>query len=156
MQILRLILVIILIGSACTSAEENAVLGERRGRAANVFHDGILLLHANSELSPTADGFLQDPFFYYFTGLGDTVGAVFAIDGKTGESWLFLPSDPPFRKSGLQPEVQPGTEAAKRLGIAHVVDWSELEQFLSAHVIQRLPLYYGDNRGDPLSCPLTS
>ncbi len=148
MRILRLILVIILIGSACAATAENTVIRERRRRAVTAFHDGILLLHANSELSSTADGFRQDPFFYYFTGLGDTVGAVLAIDGKSGESWLFLPSQPPFLKSGLQPEVQPGPEAAKRLGIEHVVDWSELEQFLSAHAVPRLPLYYADGRWD--------
>ena len=34
----------------------------------------------------------RTPFFYYFTGLGNTVGAVLAIDGRSGESWLFLPS----------------------------------------------------------------
>jgi Xaa-Pro aminopeptidase len=145
MRILRLILVIILTGSTCTATAENTVVRERRRRAAAAFHDGILLLHANSELSSTADGFRQDPFFYYFTGLGDTVGAVLAIDGKSGESWLFLPSHPPFQKSGLQPEVQPGPEAAKRLGIEHVVDWSELEQFFSVRAVQRLPLYYVDD-----------
>jgi hypothetical protein len=48
---------------------------------------------------------------------------LFAIDGKSGESWLFLPSKPPFAKSGLQPEVAPGAEAVKQLGIEHVVDW---------------------------------
>jgi Xaa-Pro aminopeptidase len=146
MRILRAICVIILIGSICAATAEDAPVRERRRRAAAAFHDGIVLLHANSELSTTADGFRQDPFFYYFTGLGDTVGAVLAIDGKSGESWLFVPSAPPFLKSGLQPEVQPDPEAEKRLGIDHVVDSSDLEQFLSSHALQRLPLYYADAR----------
>lgn len=92
-----------------------------------------------------ADGFRQDPFFFYFTGLENTVGAVLAIDGKSGESWLFLPSKPPFLRSGLKPEAEPGTESAKRLNIEHVVDWSELESFLSSRSSQTLLLYYADD-----------
>ncbi len=134
MRVPGLILTIVLIGFTCTATSQNAVVHERRQRAAAAFSDGILLFHASSELDPTADGFRQDPFFYYFTGLGNTVGAVLAIDGKSGESWLFLPPNPPFSKIGLQPEIQPGPEAMKRLGMEHVVDWSELGKFLvSAH-----------------------
>ena len=124
------VFVIVLIGSTCALAE-NADTRDRRHRAARAFHDGILLVHAKSQLDSTADGFRQDPYFYYFTGLQNTVGALFAIDGKSGESWLFLPSKPPFAKRGLQPEVAPGVEAVKQLGIEHVVDWSELKGFLA-------------------------
>jgi Xaa-Pro aminopeptidase len=145
MRVPGLILAILFITSSCSATVENNVGRARRQRAATAFHNGILLLHANSELDSTADGFRQDPFFYYFTGLGNTVGAVLAIDGKSGESWLFLPSEPPFLKSGLQPEVKPAPEAAKRLGIEHVVDWTELEEFLAAHAGQAPPLYYADD-----------
>jgi Aminopeptidase P, N-terminal domain len=147
MRVPGLILAIVLIGFASTATSEDTVVRGRRQRAAVAFRDGILLMHASSELDLTADGFRQDPFFYYFTGLGNTVGAVLAIDGRSGESWLFLPSRPPFLRSGLQPEVQPGPEAAKRLGIEHVVDWSELEGFLAARAGQSPPLYYGDDLG---------
>src|SRR5271168_5666579 len=115
MRVHGLIVAIVLIGVTCMATSENTVARERRQRAAAAFRDGILLLHANSELDLTADGFRQDPLFYYFTGLGNTVGAVLAIDGKSGESWLFLPSEPPFLRAGLQPEVQPGPDAVKRL-----------------------------------------
>jgi Xaa-Pro aminopeptidase len=135
----------VLIGSACLASGENTAVRERRQRAAAAFRDGILLIHASSELDLTADGFRQAPFFYYFTGLGNTVGAMLAIDGKSGESWLFLPSRPPFSKIGLEPEVQPGPETAKRLGVEHVVDWSEMESFLASHAGQAQPLYYGDD-----------
>lgn len=145
MRVLRLVLTVTLICLTCMAAAEDTVLRERRERAATAFHDGILLLHASSELSLTADGFHQDSFFYYFTGLSDTVGAVLAIDGKSKESWLFLPSKPPFATLGLQPEVQPGTDGAKRLGIDHVVDWSELAGFLTAHAGQAAALYYADD-----------
>src|ERR1700733_12723411 len=97
---------------ALPSAAQSADFAERRQRAATEFHDGILLLHSNSELNASADGFRQDPYFYYFTGLENTVGALLAIDGKSNESWLFLPSLPPFFKSGLPPTVKarPGVE----------------------------------------------
>jgi len=85
-----MILSIVLAGTTSMATSENGIARERRQRAAAAFHDGILLFHASSELNITADGFRQDPFFHYFTGLGNTVGAIFAIDGKAGESWLFL------------------------------------------------------------------
>lgn len=141
----RVAAVIVLLSSVLASAADSSVLRERRQRAASAFHDGILLLHASSELSITGDGFRQNPFFYYFTGLENTVGTILAIDGASGESWLFLPSSPPYAKSGLQPEVQPGPEAAKRLGIEHVVDWSELQGFLGARAKGKTVLYYAND-----------
>src|SRR5580698_9576578 len=114
---------------ALLSVAQSADFAERRQRAANEFHDGILLLHASSELNASADGFHQDPYFYYFTGLENTVGALLAIDGNSNESWLFLPSHPPFLRSGLQPEVKAGADAEKNLALKHVVDWDELKGF---------------------------
>jgi Xaa-Pro aminopeptidase len=96
-------------------------------------------------LDLTSDGFRQDPYFYCFAGLENTVAAVLAIDGKAGETWLFLPSRPPYLKSGLKPEVQPGEETAKRIGIEHVVDWSEMEEFFAAKAGQPPPLYYAED-----------
>lgn len=136
---------IALAGTTCVASPESAIVRDRRQRAAAAFQDGILLFHASSELNISADGFRQDPVFYYFAGLANTVGAVLAIDGKTGESWLFLPTKPPFLKSGLQPEVQPGADSEKRLGIEHVVDWSKLEEFLASHASQAVPLYYAND-----------
>ena len=145
MRVPRLFLAVVLLGSTCMAASENTVLRERRQRAAAAFPDGILVFHANSGLDLTADGFRQDPYFYYFTGLENTVAAVLAIDGKAGETWLFLPSHPPYLKSGLKPEVQPGEETAKRIGIEHVVDWSEMEQFFAAKAGQPPHLYYAED-----------
>ena len=145
MQVPGLFLAIVLLGSTCLAASESTVLRERRQRAAAAFPDGVLVFHANSGLDLTADGFRQDPYFYYFTGLENTVAAVLAIDGKAGETWLFLPSHPPYLKSGLKPEVQPGAESAKRIGIEHVVDWSEMQQFFAAKAGQPPPLYYAED-----------
>jgi Xaa-Pro aminopeptidase len=130
---------------ACAVATDVATLRERRQHAATAFHDGILLVHALSRLDITADGYRQDPYFYYLTGLENSIGSILAIEGKSGESWLFLPSQPPFTKSGLKPQVRPGSEAAKQWGIDQVVDWSELESFLAARARSPLPIYYAND-----------
>src|ERR1035438_6854017 len=140
----RLIIVILLFASF-TSAVDSAAMSARRKRAANAFHDGILMVHALSRLDLAVDGFRQDPYFYYLTGLENTVGAIFALDGKTAESWLFLPDHPPYQKRGLQPEALPGPEAASRLGIDHVVDWSEFDGFLSRQAASSPHIFYADD-----------
>jgi Xaa-Pro aminopeptidase len=115
---------------------------QRRQRAAAAFHDGILLVHANAPAGLTDDGFRQDPIFYYFTGLEDTINAVLAIDGESGESWLFLPPSLPvpfsyFSKLNFSEEA----DAAKRSGIEHVADWSELDSFLAKQAGSSKHLY---------------
>jgi hypothetical protein len=69
MRILGLIAAITVVGSSYAAAADNNVQRERRQHAATAFHDGIVLLHAGSRLDETADGFRQNPYFYYFTGL---------------------------------------------------------------------------------------
>jgi Xaa-Pro aminopeptidase len=131
-------------------------LWERRQRAATMFRDGILLVHANSTLGITADGFRQDPSFYYFTGLADTPSALLAIDGRSGQAWLFLnqpvrsaalgESMDPISVKSLRPEVSPGQDAAERLGMYRVEDWSELEQFMKEKASSASTLYYVPQR----------
>lgn len=131
-------------------------LVERRQRAAMTFHDGILLVHANSTLSISADGFRQDPTFYYFTGLANTPSALLAIDGRSGQAWLFLnppvhsaalaQSMDPISVESLRPEVSPGPDAADRLGMYRVEDWSKLEQFMKERSSSTSILYYAPQR----------
>jgi Xaa-Pro aminopeptidase len=113
-------------------------LRQRRQRAGREFSDGILLLHANPRLELTGDGFRQDPAFFYFTGLENTSGALLAIDGKSGESWLFLPSEQLRPMRALLPEAAPGAESEKKLGIEHVADWIELRSFLESRKAPRV------------------
>lgn len=129
---------------------------ERRERAAQAFPDGVVLLHGSPDLSDFGDGFRQDPLFYYFTGLADTVSAILAIDGQTGQSWLFLPSRSPFTKSGLVPEVRADAASAKRLNIEHELDWSALEPFLASRAARHAIVYYAkdDARFDALPANL--
>ena len=132
----NLLVLLLALSAACAYAQQSAS-AERRHRAVAAFHDGIVLLHASPATDIPPDGFHQDPYFFYFTSLENTVGAVLAIDGTKGESWLFLPTNPPFRKSGLVPEIQPG---AANSGFDHVADWADLDGFLGAHTSARL--YY--------------
>ena len=133
-----------------TRAVDNSALVERHKRAASAFHDGILLVHAQSRLDIDADGFRQEPYFFYLTGLENTVGATFAIDGKTGESWLFLPSHAPFEKGGLTPEARPGSDSERRWSIDHVLDWSEFDTFLSRQAASAARIFYA---ADPAAYP---
>jgi Xaa-Pro aminopeptidase len=143
-------IVMVLLAASFAGALDNTTISARRKRAASAFHDGVLIVHALSRLDTAADGYRQDPYFYYLTDLENTVGALLAIAGKSGESWLFLPDHPPFQRGGLQPEVLPGEVAAKRLGIDHVLEWFELDQFLSRESVSAPTLYYPD---DPFGYP---
>ena len=146
------IVVLFLISTLHVVAADKGELQQRRQRAAAAFHDGILLVHARSALDNTGDGFRQDPAFYYFTGLESTASALLAIDGPTGQTWLFLSL--PAQSSGLvesmgsrstkslQPEVSPDSEAAARLGIGHVEEWSKLSEFLAQRGSSSTTLYY--------------
>jgi Xaa-Pro aminopeptidase len=136
-------LVAFILGAIANSAAaDKTSLQDRRRRAAMTFHDGIVLIHANSRMDIAADGFRQDPFFYYLTGQENVVSALLAIDGKSGESWLFLPSQSPFAKYGLKAPLTPGPDAVHQSGIDHVVDWTQLESFLATRAASSIPLYY--------------
>jgi len=146
MRLKLVVSVVVVFATLCTCSAETSELRERRARAAAAFRDGILLVHARSSFDLAADGFRQDPIFYYFTGLENTAGALLAIDGRSRESWLFLPSKAPFEDAGIRPEISPGPESAKQLGIDHVVDWGELEGFLASRASSPTRLYYAANR----------
>src|SRR5579863_4443103 len=82
----------ILLVTVSAFGADTSELQQRRQRAAAAFSNGILMLHARSVADYTSDGFRQDPAFFYFTGLENTVGAILAIDGRSSQSWLFLPT----------------------------------------------------------------
>jgi Xaa-Pro aminopeptidase len=125
-------------------ALNTADLQDRRHRAAAAFHDGILLVHATSEYASDIDGFRQNPPFYYLTGLENTSSALLAIEGTSGQTWLFVNPERPFARS-LPAEVEAGAEGAARLGMDHVVEWQELEKFLAERAKPAAKLYYADD-----------
>lgn len=109
---------------------------ERRQRASKAFSDGILLLHSKTTTNDADDGYREEPAFYYLTGLENSPSAILAIDGKSGDSWLFLNTKLPVG------DVQPGAEAERKLDIQHVVDWSELDGFLTRQMTAGEVIYY--------------
>ncbi|MGA3202620.1 MAG: aminopeptidase P N-terminal domain-containing protein [Bryobacteraceae bacterium] len=119
-------------------AADTSELQIRRQRAATEFGDGILMVHAKSVADESSDGFRQDAAFYYFTGLENTLGAILAIDGRSHESWLFL--RPPTRREQLLGPA--ASDAVKQAGIEHMVDWSELQNFLEKNETAATTLYY--------------
>ena len=150
----------LLMAVSALAADTNE-LQERRQRAAATFGDGILLVHAKSALEEPNDGFRQDAGFYYFTGLENTAGAILAIDGRSRESWLFLPTKPLLGSL----EGLPGSNSVKHAGIEHVADWSELKSFLDKNGASVTPLYFAPTgyslpdlpptvSGDPSNAPL--
>ncbi len=138
---MRTTALVVLLLSMYGAAADKPELMLRRQNAVAMIRDGILLIHGTSELSMTADGFRQAPFFYYLTGLADTPGALLALDGRSGESWLFLPAKVPLTE-GSQADVSPDSETSARTGIDHVVDWSELQHFLAARATVPTVLYF--------------
>lgn len=119
-------------------AAELAELKERRERAAKAFADGVLLLHSNATPGIVADGYRERAAFYYLTGLENSPGVMLAIDGKSGESWLFVP---PLQRYETR-EVEGGDATARKLGLDHVVDWAEVENFLAKKISLGEQIYY--------------
>jgi Xaa-Pro aminopeptidase len=111
---------------------------ERRQRAATAFSDGVLLLHSKTSTDSPSDGYREEAAFYYLTGLEDSPGTILAIVGKSGESWLFVPAA--VSKGGA--ETRPGEEAARNVGLDHVVDWKELQGFLTEQMKAGAKIYY--------------
>jgi Xaa-Pro aminopeptidase len=133
---------IINFGAGVAAAGDLAELKQRRLAAAHEFADGLLLLRADSTFRLTADGYRENPPFYYLTGLENVQGAFFALDGRTGESWLFLSQGKEFLRFPVAAELALGGEAEKKLGIDHVEDWLRLETLLSARARLGEKIYY--------------
>lgn len=108
----------------------------RREQVMKRLPDGILLIHSRSIIKgEDQSGFRQDPSFYYFTGLENTLSAILAIDGTAGESRLFLPA----RLSGLAVMMQhrqpkPNSATASQLMIEHVVGWDEFASYIDRRI----------------------
>ena len=112
---------------------------ERRERAAHAFADGILLVHSKTMTGDADDSYRETAAFYYLTGLENSPASMLAIDGRSGATWLFLESN----SSG---DVQPGHTAERRLGISHVVSWSEFGSFLSRELASKAVIYVEPGR----------
>jgi len=108
---------------------------ERRQRASKAFSDGVLLLHSKTATNDPDDGYREQPAFYYLTDLENSPSAILAIDGESGDSWLFLDTK-------RSQDVRPGADAERQLGIQHVADWRELDGFLTRRIATGAVIYY--------------
>ena len=125
--------------AASNAAADAGECKERRQGAAKAFSDGILLLHSKTVTYDADDSYREDAAFYYLTGLENSPGAILAVDGKGGgESWLFVDTKRPLQLG----EVQPGAEAARKLELQHVVDWKELNHFLTKRIAAGAAIYF--------------
>ena len=129
------------LAACCSAAAVRAAgvdeLRARRLHAAQAFPDGVLVVRSRIDVSSAADGYRENATFYYLTGLENTPGAILAIDGKTRESWLFVHA---WRR-GVPLEAEPGDASAQKLGLQHVVDWTELDGFLTRLVQANARIY---------------
>ncbi len=119
---------------------------QRRSGILEALPDGILLLHARAEPKAMEQwGFVQDPSFFYFTGLGDLPQAVLALDGPLGQAHLFVPPPPVsfgLPVAGLIPE--PGAAAARRYGMDSVRPWDELGTWVEGRIRDGVGALYVD------------
>lgn len=120
---------------AVPSWADQAECKERRQRASKAFSDGILLLHSKTITYDVDDGYREEAAFYYLTGLENAPSVILAIEGKSGDSWLFLNT----KRLG---DVRPGAEAERKLGMQHVLDWSQLDDFLTRQIATGAVIYF--------------
>jgi Xaa-Pro aminopeptidase len=123
-------------------AADRTELKERRQRAASAFSDGVLLVHSRATIEYEADGYREDPAFFYFTGLENAQPAILAIDGKSGESRLFIAETKIPGGAVANWALKPGVQSAEHLGMEHVEDWSQLEKFLHDRAGSDSKVYY--------------
>jgi Xaa-Pro aminopeptidase len=142
MKRLAWMVLVAILAAAQACAADRSELKERRQRAAKAFEDGVLLLHSRATIEYEADGYREDPAFYYLTGLENAQAAILAIDGKSGESWLFVAEAKLYAGAVPAWGVKPGAEAAEHLGFDHVVNWAELEKFLATRAENGGKVYY--------------
>jgi Xaa-Pro aminopeptidase len=112
------------------------------------------LLFVPSRSTAKADdqhGFIQEPDFYYLTGLADAIGAVLLLDGPRRESWLFVPREPGFERA----RVALGAPSEARLGLQHVAQLEDLATLVDRRLAEdprlEIRLAASEGRGEPPS-----
>jgi len=143
---------------------ETSAFRARREQAMNQAPDGILLVRARTTvMSEYEDAFRQEPAFYYLTGLGNAVGALLVLDARRRETWLFVPDSgglPGFGAAMHAPYgyIVPGADTAARLGLEHVVSWTEFAGFLDRRLAEDATLVvrgpFVDDRAGPTAAAL--
>jgi len=131
---------------------------ERRQQVLEQIPDGILIVHARPvEKTMEQWGFVQDPSFYYLTGLGEIPGAIIALDGDAGESHLFLPPAPQSFGMAVQGLVPgPGPATAEALGFDEAHDWIDFPAWFGRRAASGTRTVYVDEARRPEATGLPS
>jgi Xaa-Pro aminopeptidase len=143
-----LVLLLILTGPVLRQPVAAQVAGsefaERRSRMSKQISGGILLLKARTEAKGMQEpGWIQDPSFFYFTGLDHQPGAILALDGGAGEVNLFVPPDPVsfgVPVEGLS--IRPGPNVASDLGLTSVRAWDSFSDYIEQRLSDGIAVLY--------------
>ena len=88
-----ILILLIALSVGTTLAQDKSTFRTRRDRVIQAAPDALVLVRSRSTVMvENEDGFRQNAFFYYLTGLENAVGALLVIDSPRHESWLFVPS----------------------------------------------------------------
>ncbi len=102
---------------------------KRRENLMNKVGDGLIILFGEAMDQPAAH-FRQDNDFFYFTGIEDK-NAILVLNGKTKESFLFLPHQTAREEIMEGPNWLKMEKNAERLGLTRVMELSEFEEYLA-------------------------
>lgn len=117
--------------SCAQAAQPDERFAERRAAVMDALPDGVLLLHARSEIKRYREsGFHQEPNFFYFAGIPHVTNAILAIDGINRTSTLFVHGGSGGRAALAHTTMTPGDESEAATGIDAVVDWNSFPEFI--------------------------
>ena len=133
----RLLPLLCLPSASAQPSIDSAEYQARRRAAIQKVPDGIVLLHSVSGLKRWDEsGLHQDASFFAFTGLANARGAILALDGTSGQSWLFVMPHSAASNADLRGSdavsVDPGPSAEAALKIDHVAGWDTFASFVDS------------------------
>ena len=108
---------------------------EHRQRASKAFSDGVLLLHSKTITYDADDGYREEAAFDYLTGLENSPSVILAIEGKSGDSWLFL-NTKRFRRCSSGSRGRTQTRHAACGGL------ESIGRFLTRQIATRAVIYF--------------
>ncbi len=155
---------ILALGAGCTISSDNKTeevvevpsipveeYKSRRAQLLRTLSDGILLVHArSSEKTMEQWGFIQDPTFFYLSGLAEVPGAILALDGPAGTSHLFLPPAPEMfgmKAEGIIPET--GSATANLYEFDSAQPWDAFVPWLEGRIHSGTTRLYVDEARRP-------
>ena len=124
---------------------------QRRAQMMQHIPDGILVLQARSTAKEMEQpAWVQDPSFFYFTGLKNLPRAILVLDGPLHEARLFVPPAPlsfGFPVKDLIPGT--GEVSARAHRLAAIEPWDEFLSYLKNRVAGGISRLYVDGSRRP-------